>query len=200
MSNIFTISCLLAFLTLTTACSTNRKFSRGEFEDTQRVNLLSDKFSESTAQLLSRSVAEQLKTCKKIDPNKPAPNVAIDYLENQTEEMINLDMVSTQIGTALVRSGRFEFIDKKHRDALEEELKYNETGVVSATSRKTRGNQIGVDLLLFGILNDSVQEVGHDKTMYYKLYVHLTDVNTGKIVCVAEQEVRAVYKKNKEAK
>jgi len=191
---------LIGLLLFTVGCSSTRQFSRGEFEDTQRVNLLSDKFSESTAQLLSKTVIDKLKACPNLDPNKPSPYVAIERIDNSTEEMVDLKMVSNQVRTALIRSGKFRFIDKHNRNVLEDEYQYNDTGVVGVTSKKVRGNQIGADLVLVGTLSSVVQEVGHDKTVYYQLDVNLTNVNTGVIDCVADAEARTVFQKNKEPK
>ncbi len=182
---------------LSTGCSTSQ-FSRGEFGDTKEVNLLNDKFSESTAEVLSKSVVEQLKTCPSLNPMKPLPFVAIDGIDNLSEEMINLKMVSNQIKTALIRSGKFRFIDKEGRQATEEEIQYNESGSVSGGSRKSRGKQIGADLMLRGSLSSIVQEVGKNKTVYYQLDIQLTNVESNAIDCVASEKVRPVYKKHRE--
>lgn len=191
---IIVFSCLMLALS---GCASSQ-FSRGEFGDTKEVNLLNDKFTESTAEVLSKSVVEQLKTCPSLNPMKPLPFVYIEGINNQTEEMINLKMVSNQIKTSLIRSGKFRFIDKDGRQSLETEYQYNESGNVSGASRKNRGQQIGADLMLVGDLSSIVQEAGKDKTIYYQLDVQLTNVETGAIECVAVEKVRPVYKKHRE--
>lgn len=188
---------LSAILFALTGCASSQ-YSRGEFGDTKEVNLLNDKFSESTAELLSKSVVEQLKTCPSLNPMKPLPFVAIEGISNRTEEMIDLVMVSNQIKTSLIRSGKFRFIDKSSRQSLENEYQYNEAGNVSGASRKSRGQQIGADLMLVGDLSSIVQQAGKDKTIYYQLDVQLTNVETGAIECVASEKARPVYKKRRE--
>ncbi|MBX2986784.1 MAG: hypothetical protein KF802_02705 [Bdellovibrionaceae bacterium] len=132
---------------------------------------------------------------------KPLPFVAIDPdkgISNRSEELIDLVMVSNKIRTSLIRSGKFRFVDASSRKSLESEYQYNESGSVSVGSRKSRGNQIGADLLLNGELTSIVQQAGKDKTIYYQLDVQLINVETGAIECTATESARPVYKLHRE--
>jgi uncharacterized protein (TIGR02722 family) len=193
----FALMIAIVAMAMLTGCA-SKQFSRGEFGDTNEVNLLNDKFGESTAEVLSKSVVDQLKKCDKLDPRKPLPFVAIEGVANRTEEMIDLMMVSNEIKTSLIRSGKFRFVDKASRQALENEIQFNESGSVSGGSKKSRGNQIGADLMLVGELFLIAQEAGKDKSMFYRLDVQLTNVETGVIDCIGSEKVRTVYRKRRE--
>ncbi len=196
MKNIISV-CFLMVLVLTSGCGTSQ-FSRGTYDDPDNVNLLSDKFSESTAQLLAQSVINQLKVCPSLNPNLPVPFVAIEGIQNRTEEMIDLKMVANLVKTELIRSGKFRFIDKDAREALEQEYQYNDSGVVDSGSKKVRGKQKGADYLLTGDLSSIVQQAGRDKTVYYQMTVNLTNTETSSIDCVATEKARPKFKKHRE--
>ncbi|MBX2986783.1 MAG: hypothetical protein KF802_02700 [Bdellovibrionaceae bacterium] len=62
MKGLITLMTLILGVGFLSGCGTTQ-YSRGEFGDTNKVNLLNDKFTESTAELLAKSVVEQFKTC-----------------------------------------------------------------------------------------------------------------------------------------
>ena len=90
-----------------------------------------------------------------------------------------------------------ELEHEKLRDELEEEYKYNESGVVSGPTMKKRGRQIGADYLMGGSLSTNIQQVGSDKLIYYKLTMNMTNLETSTIDCTEEKEVRKKFKRQR---
>jgi PBP1b-binding outer membrane lipoprotein LpoB len=88
-----------------------------------------------------------------------------------------------------------KFIDKSARETMDEEYRYNEAGNVAKEKAKSRGKQTGADYLMRGALATNVQQVGNDKYIYYKLTMHLTNVETSEIDCTEEKEIRKKYRK-----
>jgi len=67
--------------------------------------------------------------------------------------------------------------------------------VVSEETKKSGGGQIGADYIINGRLDSIVQEVGKEKTVYYKLTLNLTNLKTGIIAWTNHKEIRKAYRK-----
>jgi PBP1b-binding outer membrane lipoprotein LpoB len=78
---------------------------------------------------------------------------------------------------------------------MDEEYNYQASGRMAKGSQKGPGKQIGADFILNGRLDSIVQEVGKDKTVYYKVTLNLTDLETGMIAWSNQKQIRKIYKK-----
>lgn len=181
------------------SCGTSQ-FSRGEFEDSQKVNLLNDRFSESHAQAISKDLVASLidKNSKCSIPKNRVPFIGIKGIKNSTEEQIDSKLITDQMEVALNDSGRFRFVSLEAREQLEEEATYSDSGLVSKASLVQRGSQQGVDYLLVGDLHGNVQMVGKNKTSYYYIKVSLINTKTGVADCSVSTEKRSAYEKHRE--
>jgi uncharacterized protein (TIGR02722 family) len=179
-------------------CGGPRAFTRGSYDDPNRVELLDDRFNESDMQTLAESIVKSISSCRAVVLKTSAsrlPTVILDTVQNRTQEHIDMKSLQEKVQNALINSDKLQFIDKDARKSLQEEYDYNESGAVSARSKKERGKQIGADYLMIGGLATNIQEVGSDKFVYYKLNMKLTDLETSAISCSAEKEIRKKYKK-----
>lgn len=187
---------LMLALTMTGCASS--QFANGKLEDSDELNNMVDEFTESDAQILAVSSVKQIDLCPKIiNANQSIKTVMVDKVQNRTEEHIDMNMMMSQIQTALVRSGKLEFIQKDARESLEEEYQYNEGGAVSTATQKKRGNQIGANYIIQGALYTKVQEVGKVKTLYYQLNLNVIDTERGTVACATEEKHRKRYKKGR---
>jgi PBP1b-binding outer membrane lipoprotein LpoB len=66
---------------------------------------------------------------------------------------------------------------------------------VSQGTKKGPGDQVGADYILNGRLDSIVQEVGKDKTVFYKLTLNLTNLKSSMIVWSDHKQMRKVFKK-----
>lgn len=184
---------LLAFLA--SACGGPKAFTKGEYDDPTRVELLDDRYNEADMQQMADTMVRSMVACDYVAKSPKPPVVIVEKVKNKTEEHIDTESLTDKIRTALIKSGKVRFVNKQERGTLEEEYKYSEGGNVSGPTAKQRGKQIGADYILSGALATNVQQVGNDKFIYYKLTLNMTNLDTSTIDCTEEKEVRKKFKK-----
>ena len=172
-----------------------KAFTKGEYDNPERVALLDDKFNEADMQQMADTVVQAIIKCDVVVNAAQRPVVAVEKVLNRTEEHIDTTSLTDKIRTTLLKSKKVRFVDKSGREAIEEEYKYSEGGNVSGATAKKRGKQTGVDYLLGGSMSANIQEVGNDKLIYYKLTMNLTNVDSSEIDCTEEREIRKKYRK-----
>ncbi len=184
-------------LALTTSCGGPRTFTKGEYDDPTRVELLDDKYNEADMQQMADTVIRAMVACQYVANAKKPPVVIVEKVNNATQEHIDMNSLTDKIRTALIKTGKVRFVNKEERGTLDSEYDYNAGENVSGPTKKKRGSQIGADYILSGRLATNVQEVGKDKFIYYKLTMNLTSMETSTIDCVEEREIRKKYEKQK---
>ncbi len=192
-----TLVVLFTLVIIITGCGGPRAFTKGEYDDPTRVELLDDKFNEADMQQMADTIVKAMVSCKWISNAKKEPVVIVTRVQNRTQEHIDMKSMTDKIRTALIKSGKVRFVNKEAREELEEEYDYNESGIVSGPTMKKRGMQIGADYILGGAMATNIQEVGKDKLVYYKLTMNLTNLETSTIDCTEEREIRKKYEKQK---
>jgi len=184
----------LFFLTIGSGCGP-KAFTKGEYDDPTRVELLDDKFNESDMQQMATTVIQSMVACNHVARASKPPVVMVENVANRTQEHIDTVSMTDKIRTSLIKSGKVRFVNKEERENLSHEYDYNSSGIVSKSTTKARGKQVGVDYVLSGSLSTNVQEVGNDKFIYYKLTMNLTNLETSTIDCTEEKELRKKYRK-----
>jgi len=172
-----------------------KAFTKGEYDNPERVVLLDDKFNEADMQQMADTIVQAMIKCDVVHTAAQKPVIALEKVVNRTEEHIDTTSLTDKIRTSLLKSKKVRFVDKTGREAIEEEYKYSEGGNVSGATAKKRGKQTGVDYLLGGSIAANVQEVSNDKLIYYKLTMNLTNVDSSEIDCTEEREIRKKYRK-----
>src|SRR4051812_21913193 len=143
------ILCAIAFAA--SGCGP-KAFTKGEYDDPNRVELLDDKFNEADMQQMADTIVKAMVACESVAKASKAPIVAVEKVANRTEEHIDTVSMTDKIRTALIKSGKVRFVNKTERGTIEDEYQYNEGGNVSKESEKKRGKQLGVDYILNGAL------------------------------------------------
>ncbi len=189
-------SCLLALSLGAIGCSGPKAFTKGEYDDPTRVELLDDKYNEADMQQMADTVIRAMVSCNYVANAAKPPVVIVDRVANRTEEHIDTVSLTDKIRTALIKSGKVRFVNKEERATLSEEYDY-QAGNASAHTAKKKGNQTGADYILSGSLATNVQEVGGDKFIYYKLTMNLTNLESSTIDCTEEREIRKKYKRQR---
>lgn len=183
----------LSFLLLT-QCGP-KAFVKGEYEDVNKQNLLTDQWSETDMQTAVKDLVGSLVQHPAISAAKVMPVVIVTGLQNKTSEHIDTQSVMDMIRVELTNSGRVGFVDKEARQDISEEYNYQNSGMVSGQSQKGPGGQVGADFILNGRLDSIVQEVGKDKTVYYKLTLNLTNLKSSIITWTNHKQIRKAYRK-----
>lgn len=172
-----------------------KAFTKGEYDDPTRVELLDDKYNEADMQQMADTIVKAMVACDAVLKSPKPPVVFVEKVQNRTEEHIDTESMTDKIRTALIKSGKVRFVNKAQRDVLEDEYKHSESGNVNTSTQKKRGKQTGADYMMSGALATNVQQVGNDKFIYYKLTMNLTNVEESTIDCTEEREIRKKYRK-----
>ena len=188
------VAAIISALLIAGGCGP-KAFTKGEYDDPNRVELLDDKFNEADMHEMADTIIKAITACDAVTQAAKPPVVIVEKVQNRTEEHIDTVSMTDKIRTALIKSKKVKFINKTERGTLEDEYHHNETGAVSSETQKKRGKQVGADFILSGDLATNVQEVGNDKYIFYKLTMNLTNLETSVIDCTEEREVRKKYRR-----
>lgn len=173
-----------------------KAFVRGDYdENVESENLLTDRWSETDMQKTVQDLVGSAVNHPAISNAKRPPIVMVTKLQNKTSEVIDTQSITDMITVELTNSGKVQFVDKAAREDMAEEYDYQAAGNTARDSQKKKGNQVGADLILNGRLDSIVQEVGKDKTVYYKVTLNMTNLSTGLIVWTNQKQIRKKYRK-----
>lgn len=183
--------CLVLFMLLA-ACASPDRFTQGEYISTTSVVLLDDKFNESDMHLITDKLTTAVLSCEVSGSNN---TIVLGNITNQTSEHLNMDSVMDQITTRVVKSKKYTVVDKNSRfDVASEHNLYDRRGQASTK------NPLQAHYILTGAISSNVQEFGRDKVVFYKMNMNVIDMNTEKVVCAEEKELRKTFKKKKPKK
>ncbi len=172
-----------------------KAFVKGDYEDPEKANLLNDKWSETDMQTAVKDLVGSLIAHPAIKDAKTPPVVIVTQLQNKTSEHIDTQSVMDMVRVDLMKAGKVSFIDKEARQDIADEYNYQNSGMVAKDTQKGPGGQVGADFIINGRLDSIVQEVGKDKTIYYKVTLNMTNLKTGMIVWADNKQLRKAYKK-----
>lgn len=174
-----------------------RAFTKGEYDNPENENLLNDLFSETDMQNMVKKLVGSLNASRPITKAKTPPIVMVTKLENKTEEHIDTQSIMDMVKVELGKTGNVAFVDKEARGDVADEYDYqsDEKGMMDKSTAKKKGKQIGADYILNGRLDQIVQTVGKDKTVYYKITLYLTNLSTNISEWQDHDQIRKVFKK-----
>lgn len=172
-----------------------KAFVKGQYDDVERTNLLNDQWSETDMQKAAADLVASLVAHPAIARAKTPPVVMVTGLQNKTSEHIDTQSIMDLIRVELMKTGKVSFVDREARQDISDEYNYQNSGMVSDESKKGPGGQVGADYIINGRLDSIVQEVGKDKTVYYKLTLNLTNLKTSVIVWSDNKQIRKTFKK-----
>lgn len=172
-----------------------KAFVKGQYDDVNKENLLNDQWSETDMQNAVKDLVGSLVQHPAVAGAKIMPIVVVTGLQNKTSEHIDTQSIMDMVTVELTNSGKVAFVDKAARQDITEEYDYQGSGVVSGATQKGPGGQVGADYILNGRLDSIVQEVGKEKTVYYKLTLNLTNLKTSIITWTNHKQIRKAYTK-----
>lgn len=185
---------LLSGFALSLSACGPKAFVKGTYDDVERENLLNDQWSETDMQKACADLVASLVKHPKIANAQAAPIVVVTGLKNNTSEHIETSSILDMIRVELMKTGKVAFIDREARGDIADEYNYQEGNVSEATRTRT-GNQTGAQFIINGRLESNVQEVGKDKTVYYKLTLNMTDLKTSVMTWSDHKQIRKTFRK-----
>lgn len=190
----FKIVLILALSLVINNCGP-KAFVKGNYDDVEKENLLNDQWSETDMQKAVKDLVASVVSHQSITNAKTPPVVIVTQLQNKTSEHIDTQSIMDMFRVELMNSGKVEFIDKEARQDIKEEYDYQNSGIVSEETKKGPGGQTGADFILNGRMDSIIQEVGKDKTVYYKMTLNMTNLKTSKIVWSNYKQMRKQFRK-----
>lgn len=172
-----------------------KAFVKGDYDDPEKENLMNDQWSETDMQKTVASLVASLTAHPVIANAKKPPIVMVTQLQNKTSEHIDTQSVMDMVRVELMKTGKTSFVDKEARQDIADEYNYQNSGMVGEETKKGPGGQIGADFIVNGRLDSIVQEVGKEKTVYYKVTLNLTNLKSGVISWTDQKQIRKYYKK-----
>ncbi len=195
MRKLFLVALTLVAVALQ-GCGT-QQFTKGSYDDVNQENLLNDSWSETDMQKAVNELVGGMLRYRGINEAKKPPVVMVTKLQNKTSEVIDTQNIMDMVRVSLSESGKIRFIDKEARQDIADEYEYQNSGMVSGETKKGPGGQTGADYVINGRLDSIVQEVGKNKTVYYKLTLNLTNLKTTEIDWTGQKEIRKSFKKRR---
>lgn len=194
MTRALRIVAAVAFALVLASCGP-KAFVKGQYDDVQRENLMNDQWSETDMQVAVKTMVDSMVGHPAIATAKKMPTVMVTTLQNKTSEHIDTQSIMDMVRVDLTNSGKVQFVDKEAREDISNEYEYQNSGTVSEETKKSKGGQTGADFIINGRLDSIVQEVGKDKSVYYKLTLNLTNLKTGVIAWTNYKQIRKTFKK-----
>lgn len=190
------VAMLASFILVGAGCGP-KAFTKGDYDDVNNENLLNDRWSETDMQKSVQELVASMMNHRAVRKAQKPPLVMVTGLQNKTSEHIDTQSIMDMVRVELSKSGDVEFVDKEARGDIKDEYEYQQSGMVGEETRKGPGGQTGADYIINGRLDSIVQEVGRDKTVYYKLTLNLTNLKTGVITWTDHKQIRKVFEKKR---
>jgi uncharacterized protein (TIGR02722 family) len=111
--------------------------------------------------------------------SKHRPIIVINKIKNETDQHVNMADLAGAIRTQLVRSGRFRFTQKEGRQAISDEIAYqNRSGMVDTAGATAKGQGLGAEYMLGGRLVSYRESYKGRVIKTYRLTLTLTNLQT----------------------
>ena len=186
---------LSSYLAVFLAACGPKAFVKGTYDDPNKENLMNDQWSETDMQTTAKAMVDSMIAHPVIAQAKTPPIVMVTNLQNKTSEHIDTQSIMDMIRVELMKSGKVSFIDKEARGDIADEYNYQNSSMVGEETKKGPGGQVGADFIVNGRVDSIVQEVGKDKTVYYKITLNLTNLKTSVINWTDHKQIRKAFKK-----
>lgn len=170
---------LLALIAFVAGCSTGPV----TYEDPGTTQSLTTDFDLPDVNAVADTMVDSMLTFPSTaaitkDGNRPI--VMVDRIQNHTDQHLDTVSITDSIRTRLIRSGQFRFVDKSTRDALNEELEYQEfSGRVDPAKAMAYGKQTGAEYMMTGAIVSYSTSSSKRRREAYKFTLNLINLQTG---------------------
>jgi uncharacterized protein (TIGR02722 family) len=182
-------------MVVASGCGGPRAFTQGQYSDPEEIAMLDDKWNQNDMQLVAKTVINSMEAWVGTAGIAGKPVVILEQPKNRTAEHIDMGALYDHVKTSLINSGRFTFLDKAARQDIAGELEYQDSGYVDSAEAIARGKQKAAQFFLGGVITSNVQQVGKQKSVYYKATFELTDIETTEILWTDHKEIVKKFQK-----
>lgn len=186
-------------MTLTSLLISCAPSFEGTYSDPAKAEIVDDRWNETDARVTAETMVNSslskpwLAEYKARTGKKPV--VIVDMVENRTDEHIDTKTLTEFIRDELINSGKVRFLNKARRQAILEEINYQDSGMVSVKTQKKKGRQIGADFLLGGGISSQVNSREGLKTVTYQTALTLTNLETSEIIWSSKKRIKKRFKR-----
>src|SRR3954469_1849820 len=105
------ILCLAVLSLFSAGCGGPKAYTKGEYDDPTRVELLDDKYNEADMQQMADTIVKAMTACGAVANAAKPPVVIVRGVQNRTEEHIDTVSLTDMIRTNLINSGKVRFVN-----------------------------------------------------------------------------------------
>ncbi len=184
---------------LNTGCTSTMK---GSYSDPMKAEIVDDRWNETDARTTAEKLVGSMLSKPWLGNFKAAnsdskPVVVISDMENRTDEHIDTEALGEAIRNEVINSNMVRFVDAKGRSNILKEIQYQtESGMVSASTAKQKGKQIGADFMVTGAISSQVHQQGGLKTVTYQTVLQLTSFETAEIVWSEKHKIKKRFNRS----
>jgi penicillin-binding protein activator len=110
------------------------------------------------------------------------PTLAFNGIKNRTTQVVNTGSVEGLMEEELVNCGKFRVVDKANREAFLKEMEQTSGDAFDSRHLAEIGKQFGVQLFLYGELNEIAEKGASQARSQYTLSMKITSVSTGEVL------------------
>jgi penicillin-binding protein activator len=159
------------------------------------VTQYDDSYSDTDLKIMAEQMTRSLIQTPKIAGAQKPFVVAILDIQNKTSQHINTESITDKLMMAMLKTGRMRFVDRKLLKDTAKELALSSSGAIDPAQAKRLGKMTAADLLLGGEIS-SINKVNARTSMtYYRLSLHIVDLETNEIIWADETEIKKIAKK-----
>lgn len=170
-------------LVLLVSCSSFKAERVDSEESDKRAMEISDKWNQTDSERVVKKLVLGINkniSFSKYKSQKRKPKIFIGEIQNLTSEAyFPIRDLNDELLTEFHNSGEYILIDASSRQAILDELTYQNDGMVDERQVKQIGKQAGADLIIFGNVYMH-QATRKGKTIkQYSVNLRMTDIETG---------------------
>ncbi len=173
----------------------------GEYSDPNKVEVISDRWNETDARktaeaMIKGMVSKDWLTDYRVAHKGKKPIVIVDEVENRTDDHIDTRALTEFIRDELINSRKVRFLNKRAREKILKELKYQKSGAVAQKKALKGGRQLGAQFMLSGALSSNVQTQKGLKTVTYQTNLTLTNFESAEIEWSEKYRIKKRFKQS----
>jgi len=173
----------------------------GEYSDPNKVEVISDRWNETDARKTAEAMVKGMLSKDWLSDYRAGhqgkkPIVIVDEVENRTDEHIDTRALTEFIRDELINSRKVRFLNKKAREKILKEIKYQQSGAVAQQKAVKSGRQLGAQFMLSGALSSNVQTQKGLKTVTYQTNLTLTNFESAEIEWSEKYRIKKRFKQS----
>ncbi|WP_044202215.1 penicillin-binding protein activator LpoB [Flammeovirga sp. OC4] len=126
--------------------------------------------------------------------NNKRPVVIVGGFINKSHEHIEAETFIKDIEREFINSGKVRVVENdQFREQIRAEQQSQQANASEETQKKI-AQELGADFIMFGTINSTVDELGKEKVVNYKVNLELADLESTEKVWIGDKEIKKYIK------